>query len=344
MPADLWTLYSAMLYSRLFEIEVSRLWERGLISGEMHLGTGEEAIVAGIVTQLREGDALALDHRPTSALLMRGVNPIALLREFLGREDGLCRGRGGHMHLFAPERLAASTGIVGATGPMAAGFALAAQHLRPGCVAIAFFGEGAMNEGSALEALNLAVAWSLPAVFVCKDNAWSITTHLPSVTGGSLADRARAFGLHTLETDGTDVLAVHQAADACLRRAREAAGPSFLLARCVHLDGHFLGDTMLLAARSPLRVLAPMAAPLLRSLLRVRGASPQARMGALFDILSRPRRAAASLQPGSDPLARARAMLQVDPPRLHDLESRIASEVQAQVAVALEPVTEGPPS
>jgi acetoin:2,6-dichlorophenolindophenol oxidoreductase subunit alpha len=148
LPADGWALYEAVLRSRLFETEVNRLWKRGLISGEMHLGAGEEAVCAGIVPQLRDGDALALDHRAMPALLMRGVSPVAVPREFLGREDGLRRGRGSHMHLSPPELLAASTGIVGASGPMAAGFALAAQHLRPSCVAVAFLSEGAMADGA----------------------------------------------------------------------------------------------------------------------------------------------------------------------------------------------------
>jgi pyruvate dehydrogenase E1 component alpha subunit len=337
LPADVWTLYESMLRSRLFETEVSQLWERGLISGEMHLGTGEEAICAGIVSQLQDGDALALDHRATSALWTRGVNPVALLREFLGREDGLCRGRGGHMHLFAPELLTASTGIVGATGPMAAGFALAAQHLRPGCVAVAYFGEGAMNEGALLEAMKLAVVWHLPVIFVCKDNGWSVTTHSPTTTGGNLAARARAFGMPAVEVDGADVLAVHGASESCLQRARAGAGPSFILAGCIHLGGHYLGDTLLAAARQPMRVLGPMALPLARSALRPRGAPLRERLAALSDILTRSRHATRSIRRNADPLAQARQKLLTDPARLEDLESYVASDVRAVVEVALEP-------
>jgi pyruvate dehydrogenase E1 component alpha subunit len=123
-----------MLFSRVFEEAVTELWNEGLISGEMHLGTGEEAIIAGIVDHLREGDAMALDHRGTAAFLMRGTDPVLLMRELLGREDGLCSGRGGHMYLFSPELLAASSGIVGASGPAGVGFALAAQYLQSGAL------------------------------------------------------------------------------------------------------------------------------------------------------------------------------------------------------------------
>lgn len=203
MEADLWSLYRQMLRSRLFEEKVMELWDAGQISGEMHLDLGEEAIVAGVVSHLQEGDAMALDHRGTPPLVMRGMDLVSLLRELLGQKDGLCGGWGGHMHLFSQELLAASSGIVGATGPMGAGFALSAQNLRPHNIAVAFFGEGAVNQGMVMESLNLAVAWNLPVLFVCKDNELSITTYSPSVTGGNILERVRSFGMETYEADGT---------------------------------------------------------------------------------------------------------------------------------------------
>ncbi|MFQ6115354.1 MAG: thiamine pyrophosphate-dependent enzyme [bacterium] len=193
MQPDLWSLYRQMLRSRLFEEAVIQLWDEGKISGEMHLGIGEEAIAAGVVAHLRDEDALALDHRGTPPLLMRGIDPVVLLREFLGRSDGLCAGMGGHMHLFSPQHLTVSSAIVGVSGPAAVGFALAAQPLRPGTLAVAFFGEGAMNQGMLMESMNLAVVWKLSVLFVCKDNEWAITTRSPSVTGGKLVDRAKCF-------------------------------------------------------------------------------------------------------------------------------------------------------
>jgi TPP-dependent pyruvate/acetoin dehydrogenase alpha subunit len=199
MPIDLWSLYALMLRSRLYEGVIAQLWHDGLISGEMHLGTGEEGIIAGVVSQLGEGDAMALDHRGTAALLMRGVDPVSILRELLGRSDGLCRGRGGHMHLYSKEHLAASSGIVGAAGPAAVGFALAAQSLRPGTVAVAFFGDGAMNQGMLMESMNLAAVWDLPVLFVCKDDGWAITTVSKKVTGGDLNARAGGLGVPAVE-------------------------------------------------------------------------------------------------------------------------------------------------
>jgi TPP-dependent pyruvate/acetoin dehydrogenase alpha subunit len=337
MPADLWSLYRQMLKSRLFERAIARLWEAGEILGEMHLGTGEEAIAAGVVARLEEGDALALDHRGTPPLLMRGVDPALLLREFLGRADGLCGGMGGHMHLFAPELLAASSGVVGSSGPAAVGFALAATHLRPGKLAVAFFGEGATNEGMMLESFNLAVVWKLPVLFVCKDNGWAISTRREQAVGGALTERARGFGLAVAEVDGSDVEAVWQAAGEAIARARAGQGPSFLLARCARLDGHFLGDALWRNARRPAEGMRA-SAPLLRSISRRRGASWRERIAGLGSTLHLMQQARQE-QKGAplDPLRRTRPkLLQADGQRLRELEGSAALEIEQIVATAKE--------
>lgn len=338
MKLDLWSLYRQMLSSRLFEEAVAQLWQEGQISGEMHLGIGEEAIAAGVVDHLREGDAMALDHRGTPPLLMRGVDPVLLLREFLARPDGLCHGMGGHMHLFSPPHLAASSGIVGASGPAAAGFALAAQHLRPGTVAVAFFGEGAMNQGMLLEALNLAVVWNLPALFVCKDDDWAITTRSSSVIGGNLMDRARGFGVYALEVDGSDVKAVWHAVNEALKRARDGDGPTFLHAHCTHFEGHFLGDPLLRVARRPLRQVGQKTGPLLKSIFARKGASARERAGnvkTVFSLIAKSARERSSKQ--NDPLARTRRELETDGARLQQLEAAVARGIQTVLEAALMP-------
>ena len=278
------SLFLEMLRIRRFEEAIGDLWERGLISGEMHLGIGEEAIVAGVLSQLEDGDALALDHRSTPPLVARGTDLVAIIAELLGREDGLCRGRGGHMHLFDPDRLAASSGIVGASAPAACGFALAAQQLRPGSVAFAFFGEGAMNQGMVMEALNLAAAWKLPVVFVCKDSRWAITTRSRTVTAGSLAARARSFGLHIASVDGGNVDAVARAARSAVAHARGGYGPSFVLARCRRPEGHFLGDPLLRVFADPVGQTKELAPPLIRAATRGPGARRRVRILALLAI------------------------------------------------------------
>lgn len=333
---DLWLVYRQMLRSRLFEEAVAVLWEQGLISGEMHLGTGEEAIIAGVVLQLQDGDAMALDHRGTAALLMRGVEPCPLLREFLGQPDGLCKGMGGHMHLFAPEYLAASSGIVGASGPAAAGFALAGQYLRPGTVSVAFFGEGATNQGMLLESLNLAAAWQLPVLFVCKDNQWEITTQFSSVSRSELAERAQSFGMSAQEVDGSDVEAVWQVAGQAIQRLRQGGGPIFLHASCVHLHGHFLGDQLLNLANNRMSEFNTTTLPMAKSFLRRRGAPMRERVQGISHALNMISQAPtrSSLQE-KDPLIIARSMLESNPGRLQALEAEVQQEIGQAVEAAL---------
>lgn len=335
---DLWTLYELMLRSRLLEEAVTQLWKEGLISGEMHLGTGEEAVIAGVVSWLRDGDALALDHRGTAALLMRGVSASLILAELLGRPEGLCGGHGGHMHMFSKEYLAASSGIVGATGPAAVGFALSAHYLRPGAVAVAFFGEGAMNQGMLLESMNLAAVRRLPVLFVCKNDQWAITTQSAAVTGGRLVERARGLGVEAAEVDGLEVQRVWEAAGQAIERARTGQGPTFLLARCVHLEGHFLGFQLLRAVRKPLKEMPAIALPLARSLL-------QSGPGAFGDRLSGLRTVLATVlstvrdarrKSENDPVVRARQTLTSDPARVEIMEETIKTEITAVVSAALQ--------
>ncbi len=334
LPDD-WLLYRHMLRSRLYEVAVSALWHEGLISGQMHLGTGEEGIVAGTVIQLEPGDAMALDHRCTPPMLMRGVDPLLMLREFLGRPDGLCSGMGGHMHLYSREHLAASSGIVGSSGPAAVGFALAGQHLRPGSVSLAFFGEGAVNEGMMMEAMNLAVVWRLPVLFVCKDNDWSITTESRQMRGGDFGARAAGFGMDYIDTDGTDAAAVWRAAEPAILRARNGGGPTFLRARCRHFDGHFLGYQVLRISRKPIaerRVLPG----LVRSVSKRSGASLAQRLSSLSKIgrLILDSRAE-SQATRDDPVRRQRIRLQHDPERLQALEKEVLQEIHADLEDAI---------
>ncbi|MEA3503445.1 MAG: thiamine pyrophosphate-dependent dehydrogenase E1 component subunit alpha, partial [Actinomycetota bacterium] len=250
---DLPQLYRQMLRARLFEFAVKDLWEQGRISAEMHLGTGEEAIAAGVVTHLRDGDGLAVTHRSSPPFIVRGVPLVPILRELLGKDDGLCHGRGGHMHLHSKPHLAAASGIVGASVPTAAGFALAATRLRRGAVGLAFTGTGAMNAGMVLETLNLAEVWDLPLVVVCVDNDWAITTPSDALVAGSLVERAEAFGWRSETVDGRHVERVHATAGHLIEHARGGEGPAFLLAPSPRLDGHHLGDALMRTARHPIR-------------------------------------------------------------------------------------------
>jgi len=327
---DYWELYKLMLYSRLFEECVKQLFNDGMISGEMHLGIGEEAIAAGVISQLSPGDALALDHRGTPQLLMWGIKPAALLKEYLGREDGLCGGQGGHMHLFSAEHLSASSGIVGASGPAGVGFALAAKRLRPGTIATAWFGEGATNEGAMMEAWNLSVVWQLPMLFICKDNDYSITTRSQTVRGGHLPERARSFGLRTLSVNGADIEEVWLGAKELIEHTRSGHGPVLLHARCRHFEGHYIGMQSARMANDPLKEMIPLVPGIIKALFR-RGGAPLSER--LRNVRATSGVAASAKSESQakvdDPILRTRFKLEAeDAARLTGLEDNIQAEIQ----------------
>ena len=320
MKPDLWQLYRQMLKSRIFEEKVIELWKKGSIFGEMHTGIGEEAIVAVTIDHLQEGDALALDHRGTPPLVMCGVDMSALLHEFLGNSEGIFRGYVGHMHLFSREYMSASSGIVGASGPLGSGFALALQHLHPGKLAVAFFGEGALNQGMLLESFNLASAWKLPILFICKDNSLAITTDSTSVTGGNVPDRIKGFGIPVLEIDGLDVEEVWQAGFESVKYIREGNGPHFIHARCVHLEGHFLGDPLLSITRDIMSQVKQRSGQLLKSVLAGKGASFSEKLKGMKTISVLVAKAAKQSRKSDDPLALTRKKLSSEGTRLLKLE------------------------
>jgi TPP-dependent pyruvate/acetoin dehydrogenase alpha subunit len=330
---DLLNLYRKVYKARAFELAQAQLWNQGLISGELHLGTGEEAIAAGVVAHIKQGDGVALDHRSTPVLSLLGVDLTLLLKEMLGREDGLCHGRGGHMHLFSREHLAASSGIVGAAPPLAAGFALAAKRLRPGRVGVAFFGEGAANQGVVMETQNLAAAWSLPLIFVCKDNGWAITTKSASVTGGDLVRRAEAFGLAVHKADGLDVMAVWETVKGAFERARRGEGPQFLLLTCSRLDGHFLGDPLLRVARNPVKEGREIFRKVAAAVFSRSGEGLGERAVGLTAMMRTLKEARKNLYDSpDDPVARCRAALE----KPADEVTRVDEEIDRLVSEAVE--------
>lgn len=333
-------LYRSMLTSRKLEEEISKLWRDGCISGEMHLGIGEEGIVAGVLDHLTNDDAVAADHRSTPPMVMKGVDLTAIVAECLGSETGLGRGLGGHMHLMSKEHLAAASGIVGSSGPLACGFALAHQHLRPDRVAVAFFGEGAMNQGMLMESLNLAGAWNLPVLFICKNNGMAITTESKQVTSGNLVERVRGFGIPAVQVEGERVEDVWRVASEAIQQARRGGGPSFMHASCVRPEGHFLGDPLLRMVRQPVAELRDKLGPLLQSTTRGSGAgagSRAASLGGIAKMVS----SAASMR-GHDPIRRLRKRLGLERAELEVLEREVDDKVRAAVDTAVASLQEDP--
>lgn len=321
---EIWQLYRMMLRSRLFENAVMKLWEEGKITGEMHLGTGEEAIVAGVVSQLEEGDAIAVTHRGTPQFIMRGVDPVLLLLEFFGHSKGLCSGKGGHMHLFSKEHLIAASGIVGSSGPAATGFALALNYQKKNKIAVAFLGEGAINQGMMLESMNLASVWNLPVLFVCCDNDWAVSTTTSSLIGGNLIDRAKGFGIEGYEVNGTDVEAVWKVANEAISKMRNNGSPQFIHASCVHMEGHFLGDPLLRYYRNP-----NMMTEAADSLKEYAGES-------LDEVLLLLRKIGGQLKKKGDPIVFIQKKLKSYADRLKQVEEEVNKEIERIVNNALE--------
>jgi 2-oxoisovalerate dehydrogenase E1 component len=239
-PGQMPYLYRQMLVIRRCEEELVRLYAAGKIYGACHTYIGEEAVATGVCAHLRPDDTVFSTHRGHGHALAKGVTPRELIAELLGRATGCSGGRGGSMHLFKPEvGFMGSSGIVGPSITLAAGGAFSAKLLKTDRVSVAFFGDGASNNGSFHEGLNLAGAWRLPAVFVCENNLYA--TEVPFAQAAAspyVARRAAAYGMPGVEVDGNDVLAVYQAAGDAVRRARAGDGPTLIECKTYRLRAH----------------------------------------------------------------------------------------------------------
>jgi pyruvate dehydrogenase E1 component alpha subunit len=238
-------LYRTMLECRLFEQRTHELFLAGLVRGTTHLGIGQEAVAAGFAAAMQPGDWTFCTYRGHNHTLARGVPMTPVLLELVGKQGALMGGKGGSMHLTSVEHGAmGSYAIVGAHLPIAVGAAWSAQYRRSGQVAVCFFGDGTTNIGSFHEALNMAVVWKAPVVFVCENNQYMEYTPIRSVTAVDrpAADRAAAYGLEDLVVDGNDVEAVHAMARATIERARAGEGPSLVEAVTYRHGGHSRAD------------------------------------------------------------------------------------------------------
>jgi len=215
----------------------------GQIPGELHLAAGHEASGAGVCAHLRDDDTVTAPHRPHHVAIAKGVDLEAMTAEIFGRETGLSGGKGGHMHLFDPDVNFACSGIIAEGCPTAVGAAMAADKRNTDSVAVAFLGEGAINQGGFLESLNLAAVRDLPVVFVVEDNDWAISMHKDRVTDvETAAGRAGGFDLPGERVDFNDAVAVYEAARDAVERARAGNGPTLLDVQVHRLMGHFMGD------------------------------------------------------------------------------------------------------
>lgn len=246
-------MYREMVTIRLYEEKMAEAYQEGKypvfniasgpVPGEMHLAAGQEPVAVGVCAHLRRDDAVVGTHRPHHFAIAKGVDLRRMTAEIFGKATGLGRGKGGHMHLFDPEAHFGCSGIIGASIPQAVGAALAFKMQRQDRVAVAFFGDGAANQGAFHEGLNLAGLWKLPVVFVCEDNSWAISVpKYKSTAVKRNADRAAAYGMPGVYIGENDVLAVYEAAGEAIGRARRGEGPTLIEVKTDRLFGHFQGD------------------------------------------------------------------------------------------------------
>ncbi len=244
---DTWLdAYRDMKLIRRFEEGVERLVLAAKLPGFVHLYIGEEADAVGVCGALEEGDMVLSTHRPHGHCLASGSDPTAILNELYGNADGLCKGKAGSMHLVdVANGVFGANAIVAAGLPLALGPALHAKLKGTGRVTVVFFGDGASNEGTFHEALNLASIWDLPVVFVCENDGYGEATpreHHQRVA--TVADRAAAYGMTGVTVDGQDVRAVRAAAIEAVARARSGAGPTLLETLTYRYRGHYVGDPL----------------------------------------------------------------------------------------------------
>jgi len=238
-------LYRTMTRIRQFEKRAHDLFLQNLVKGTTHLGTGQEAVAAGVAQAMRPGDYTFVTYRGHNHVLARGTPMTPVMAELLGRENGLMRGKGGSMHLLDVSRgVLGSYAIIGAQLVIANGTAWSAQYRGTGQVTVCFFGDGATNIGAFHEALNLAAVWALPVVFICENNRYMEYTAIEAVTAVKqpAADRAPAYGLAPQIVDGNDVEAVYAMAGDAIGKARQGGGPSLIEALTYRHGGHSRAD------------------------------------------------------------------------------------------------------
>lgn len=241
---DLLRMFGTLWQIRTFEDEVQRLAAAGEVPGFPHLSTGQEAVAVGVCSQLARQDLLFTSHRGHGHVLAKGSDIESTFAEVLGRESGLCRGRGGSMHLVdAANGVMGATGVVAGNLSLAAGAAWAAQALGSKNIAVVFFGDGATGAGAFHETINLAVLWKLPVLFVCENNGYAEFTSREEHSTVKFVRRfAEPYDMAATTIDGNDLLAVHAAAGEAIARLRDGEGPYLLECMTYRLAGHFVGD------------------------------------------------------------------------------------------------------
>jgi TPP-dependent pyruvate/acetoin dehydrogenase alpha subunit len=246
----LW-MFRKMVEIRRFEDAVHELFAKGKLPGFVHLYAGEEAVAVGVCAHLSEADSITSTHRGHGHCIAKGCNIDGMMAEIYGKATGLCKGKGGSMHIAdLTKGMLGANGIVGGGFPLACGAALTAKRKGTNQVAVCFFGDGANNQGTFHEGLNLAAIWKLPVIFVAENNGYAEATPFTYASSCQrIADRAAAYGIPGIVVDGKDVVAVYQAAEEAVRRARSGEGPTLIECITYRNYGHFEGDAQTYKAK-----------------------------------------------------------------------------------------------
>ncbi len=233
-----------MLEIRFFEEKVFELYGQNLVPGTIHLYAGEEAVAVGVCSALRVDDYITSTHRGHGHCIAKGADLKQVMAEILGKKTGCCKGKGGSMHIadFKMGMLGA-TAVVGAGLPIAVGAGLSAQIRKTDQVVACFFGEGASNQGTFHESINIASVWKLPVIFVCENNLYAMGTHQSRIMNvGNVAERASGYGIPGVTVDGNDVLLVYETAMTAVERARRGQGPTLVECKTYRRRGHSRAD------------------------------------------------------------------------------------------------------
>jgi pyruvate dehydrogenase E1 component alpha subunit len=233
-------MFGKMLEIRSFEEKVFELYAQNFVPGTIHLYLGEEAVAVGVCSALRKDDYITSTHRGHGHCIAKGADLKRTMAEILGKKTGYCKGKGGSMHIadFTIGMLGA-TAVVGAGLPIAAGAGLSVKLRKTDQIVACFFGEGASNQGTFHESVNMASIWKLPVIFVCENNLYAMGTRQSRVMAiENVADRAVAYGIPGVVVDGNNVLAVYEATQKAIERARKGEGPTLIECKTYRLKGH----------------------------------------------------------------------------------------------------------
>ena len=242
---DYLNLYKKMYLIRLFEESCGENYSKGFIRGFLHLYIGQEAVAVGSIDSLQEKDYIVTHYRDHGHAIARGLSTSGLMAELFGKETGVSKGKGGSMHLFDAEKnFMGGHAIVGAQMPLSAGFALASQYRKEDSVTVVYFGDGATNQGTFHETMNLASVWKLPMVFFLENNFYGMGTSVERIrtNGKSFSNLAEGYGIPSTVVDGMDVLAVKETTKEVIDKVRNGNGPALIEATTFRFQGHSMAD------------------------------------------------------------------------------------------------------